>query len=200
MAFPALIPQILGVLFLVALLQSAVEMVAEMFPAWLQPSDGEWPEPFFKTASAVFPETAPMTAPPVTIELTAVEMLLYTKTKLQGLNDGSSRQNRELNLRMKSCYDALDAHVPFFAWAVTIGLRTQWERYGRLIGSWLEDDFNIRQQRKDLESFFVEVAAVKDVKVSMKNGQAKVLGTTLEARLICVVIGGCNPLTDGSRK
>ncbi len=92
MAFPALILQILGVLLLVALLQSAVEKVAEMFPAWLQPSDGEWPEPFFKTASAGFPETAPMTAPPATIELTAVEMLLYTKTELQGLDDGSSRQ------------------------------------------------------------------------------------------------------------
>ncbi len=101
---------------------------------------------------------------------------------------------------MKKCYDALDAHVPFFAWAVTIGLRIQWERYGRLIGSWLEDDFNISQQRKDLERFVVEVGAVKDVKVSMENGQAKVLGTTLEARLICVVVGGCNPLTDGSRE
>ncbi|KAI4174349.1 MAG: hypothetical protein LQ346_008248 [Caloplaca aetnensis] len=171
-----------------------------MFPAWLQSFDGEWPEPFFKTASTFFPETAPTTAPPATIELTAVEMLLYTKVKLHGLDDGSTRQNRELNLRIKNRYDALDAHTPFFAWVVTIGLRAHWGRFGSLIESWLEDDFNIRQQRKELEMFFVEVAAAKDVNVSIKNGQPKVLGNTVEARLVCLVIGGCNPITDSPRK
>ncbi len=184
------------------------QTAAAIFPEWLQPSSEQWlrgsfGNPFgslFEMASTIFPESGPASSPPATIELTTADLLLYTKFKMQELGGQSARSNRELNSRIKSLYDSLDAHAPFFAWVVTIGLRKHWERYGRMIESWLEDDFNISEQRKELERLFVEVAAVQDVNVSIENGHSKVQGTTVGARLVCLVIGGCNPLTDGPRK
>lgn len=52
-----------------------------------------------------------------------------------------------------------------------------------MIKSWLEDDFNISDQRKELEWFFVKVAAVRDISVSIEKRQLKVLGTRGPARM-----------------
>lgn len=131
-------------------------------------------------AAAIFPGKASTSLPPLSdLELNIAVMLVHTKFKMEGCDKETASSNRRRNSALKNRYDSLDADAKFVAWVTGIGLRTAWDRFGRLIETWLnDDDLNISQQRKELERLFFQIMAAKDLHSSGENGQLKVLGTT----------------------
>ncbi|KAL8903051.1 MAG: hypothetical protein Q9207_004183 [Kuettlingeria erythrocarpa] len=126
------------------------------------------------------------------------------KKKLSDLEKRTAPLNHAINIRLRDHWYFLESSDPdsdFHDRVATLGLRSYWERFGRLIEKWLVEDSEIAQQseiyqqaniyRQALEGQRLEreTLAFKGVHVSRENGQPKVLGTTDEGREYAQLIG-----------
>ncbi len=191
-SLPALALAALPVLALTALM-ALPELALAVLPEW---------------AAAIFPGGAsthsPPEPPPSLEDVTTISMMREFKNKLSDLEKRTAPLNHAINVRLRYHWYFLEASDPdsdFHHLVATLGLRSCWERFGRLIEKWLIEDSEIAQQSEihqqgniyrpavEGQRLKKEAWAFKGVHTSRENGQPKVLGTTDEGREYARLIG-----------
>ncbi|KAL8942326.1 MAG: hypothetical protein Q9211_001443 [Gyalolechia sp. 1 TL-2023] len=104
------------------------------------------------------------------------------KLKMQNHGTRSASENRALNVRLKTLFNAMDANADINALIASLDGHAHWARLGSLIESWSKCEFNVAQQSFEMGELFKDVMASKGVDVGVKGGKLKVRGKTAEAR------------------